>query len=209
MRVRRLGSLIAAAGLAVALVGCSDKGEDPEPAPSPSAGSTSPGGTGSEATSEPSASSESSASVAPATGQLVTLESTVTFRLPDGVEWGVYDDKTSAVVIDTVDIPEGADDFVHIDATEFPQITDDLAQMAKGARTRQQERHKIPLELTGYRTIGGVSGFVLEGTGDKGQFYEWGGLDANNVLTTLVFIVPAGLDVAEWVEPVLASVQWQ
>ncbi|NHA01641.1 hypothetical protein G5V59_22945 [Nocardioides sp. W3-2-3] len=204
MHTRRMMALLAAASVLAALSGCSDKGEE-DPKTSPT----------SEASSSASTSAEPARPDPPhrpssrPPDRLITLHSTVSFHLPDTVEWATYGDKSLSVVAETTDVPDGAEDYVHVDATEFPRIDDDLAAMAESERTSQGKRRQIPLKTTGYRTIGGVRGFVLEGRSAKGQYYEWGALNAKNVLTTVCFIVPDGLDVADWVEPVLASLQWQ
>lgn len=207
MHARSGSSLLAAAVLLVGLTGCSDKGDD-EPSSSPPSSPTSSDGASS-ATTSASAEPSASSSVAPATGQLVKLKSTATFRLPAGTGWGVYDDNPNAIAIDSDDIPAGADGFVKIQATEFPQLTDDLARMAQAARKNQQTTRKISLTVGENRTIAGVEGYVLEGRDAEARYYEWGGLDADNVLTVVRFTIPAGLDAEEWIEPVLASLQWQ
>lgn len=205
MRTRRMTPLLAAASLVVALAGCSDDkgdepGADPTPAASDSAGTTSP---------TDGSSTADAPEVQPATGQLITLKSTATFHLLADVKWRLFGDKSISVAIATEDLPPGADDFVYINAGEFPQIDDDLSRIAQVALKSEQKDHDIPLEIGSPRTIAGVEGYVLQGKGPGGQYYEWGGLDADNVLTTLGFVVPDGLDVKEWVEPVLASLQWQ
>lgn len=207
MHARRMTSLLAAAGLVLALAACSDdEGDVPKGSPDSSASS----GASSDATSDASApTSAASAEVQPATGPLVSLRNTATLRLPASLEWSVYGDKTLVVTIESKDFPPGAEDFISIDFTEFPQIDDSLARRAAVSRESQQEDTGIPLTIGANRTIGGVEGFVLEGKGPEGQFYEWGGLDADNVLTQVTFEIPNGVDVAEWVEPVLASLQWK
>lgn len=194
MHIHRGTALLAAAALLIALTGCTDA----EP---------SPPGAASSASAEPSPSP--SPSVVPATGPLVTLKSTATFRLPADVEWYIYDDNPNAIAIESNDIPVGADGFVQIQSTEFPQITTDLARMAQAAHDNQETTRKISLTIGENRTIAGVEGYVLEGQDDEAQYYEWGGLDADNILTVVRFTVPAGLDLEDWAEPVLASLQWQ
>ncbi|MEV4999543.1 hypothetical protein [Nocardioides sp. LML1-1-1.1] len=205
MRARRMTSLLAAALLVVALGACSDDGKD-EPKSSPSTSSGTPGETTS-GSADPTSSGPTE--VEPATGPLVTLHSTATLRLPASVKWRTYGDKTTVVTIKSVDFAPGTEKFYYVDVTEFPQIDDNLARMAELARESQEGTREIPLKVGANRTIAGVEGFVLEGQGPNGQFYEWGGLDADNVLTTVAFVVPNGLDLEEWVEPVLASLQWQ
>lgn len=205
MHAPRMTSLLVAAGLVVALAGCSDdKGDEPKGSPSSSSGA--PSATTGDASAP---TSDASAEVQPATGPLVSLRNTATLHLPASLEWSVFGDKSLVVTIESKDFAPGTEDFLTIDFTEFPQIDDDLARRAAVSRESQQKAKGIPLKIGANRTIGGVEGYVLEGQGPKGQLYEWGGLDADNVLTQVTFVIPNGLDVKEWVEPVLASLQWQ
>ena len=57
--------------------------------------------------------------------------------------------------------------------------------------------------------VDGLDGYVLEGSGKGTRFYEFGSLNADNVLTTLSFQVPSELDIEDFVEPILASLTWQ
>lgn len=177
------------------LAGCTATAGHPDRSPTPSSSVVTPSPT------------EEAAAVA--TGPLVTLESTITFHLTEGPDWRITGDGESTIVIETNEIPEGADGFVQIDATQFPQISDDLDRMAETARDTALASHGFAVEIRDTRTVGGVEGYVLEGASEEAQYYEWGGLDSNNILTTMRFIVPRGLDTAEWIEPIMTSIQWQ
>ncbi|WP_157874124.1 hypothetical protein [Psychromicrobium lacuslunae] len=150
--------------------------------------------------------------IAPATGPVVTIRQTATFRLVAGPKWYIYDNNSTTVIVKTLDLikgTKGIEGFIGLEASEFPQISSDLTVMAQTARNLEQRRWKSPVRITEYRTIAGVKGFVLQSSDSEKQFYEWGGLDANNVLTVLAFKIPTGAGLDKWVEPTLASIEWK
>lgn len=218
MNFRKTFSTLLATGLIIGFTGCSSGNNNPAPsssasqaAPATSSSSTNGSGTasGSPASSTPAVSTTSASPGYPAaTGLLLTIRKTCTFHLITGLEWVSSGDKTSTIATETFDQPKGAEGFVQLNASMFPQITDDFDRMAQTALKDQAKRLNVTLKRAENRTINGVTGYVLQGGGDRGQLYEWGGLDSNNVLTVFTFVIPKGLKVADWVEPVLASIRW-
>lgn len=198
------GALIAA-GLVFTIAGCSSGASGPHHTLVAESSTATADDSASESVDTLPSSSPATTS---ATGQQFTIRDIATFRVTDGVEWVSNGDKTTTISAETFDIPDGADGFVQLSASQFPQITDNFERMAEQALIDQQARLDVTLERIDDREIGGVMGYVLTGGGDRGQIYEWGGLDENNVLTVFTFVIPEGADVEEWVEPILASIEW-
>lgn len=201
MRSRLVTAALAAVVLAAGLAGCSDDkgsgGDDPTPTA---------GGTTSDPTSEATSPSDPAA-VEPATGPEINLPTAAEFHLTEGLDWDITDNGRTLVLSNAP--AEGALANVRIDASEYPQIGDDLENAAKVAARIQGSRYNARLHVAGYRDLEGVKGFVLEGKGTGFNYYEWAGLDADNALVTVTFMIPTELEVDDFVEPILASFEWR
>lgn len=151
----------------------------------------------------------SPATVELASGPEIHLPAAADFRLPAGPDWDITDNGSPLVLANAP--VEGALANVRIDASEFAQIGDDLAYAAKISAKVQASRYHARLHVAGYRDLGGVRGFVLEGRSKALGFnyYEWSGLDADNALVTVTFMIPVELELEDYVEPVLASLAWR
>ncbi|KRC59518.1 MULTISPECIES: hypothetical protein [unclassified Nocardioides] len=202
MRVRLATAALAGVVLVSVLAGCSDDkdpgGDDPT--------SAAPTGTTSSTPSE-TPSDTASATVEPATGPEIHLPESADLRLIAGPEWKITDNGEPLVLADAS--VDGALAGVRVDISEFPQIGDDLAQLAKISLRIHAQNYKARLRHTGYRDVKGVKGYVFEGTGLHFNYYEWGGLDAGNRAVVLTFMIPTELDLADYVEPALASLEWR
>lgn len=204
MRVRLVTTALAGVVLVSLLAGCSDDkdpgGDDPT--------SAAPTGTASATSPDPSdPTSESSTTVEPAAGPEIHLPSAADFHLTEGLDWDITDNGAPLVLTNAP--VEGALANVRIDSSEFAQIGDDLALAAKVSAENQAARYSSTLHVAGYRDLKGVRGFVLEGKGPGFNYYEWGGLDADNAMVVVTFMIPVELKVEDYVEPVLASFEWR
>ncbi|AJT41624.1 hypothetical protein UM93_09085 [Psychromicrobium lacuslunae] len=212
---RVIPSVTAALITALALAGCSAPSELPEPLPSASVSATTEQRTQTtSATQSAAPSATPSPTFAPATGQLFTAgfgnpKQTATFRVPAGMKWLSVGNKSIVVTLKTSEFVPGTEGFASIGATIFPQIDINLDRIAQLSLKSSQETLDIPLKMTGYRAIKGVKGFVFQGANTQYQAYVWGGLYSETYLTTLTIKIPKGVKLADWVEPVLASVEWK
>jgi hypothetical protein len=196
-RVRRATVVaVASVGLCavVGLSGCADdepSGADPGPSVEAS---------GSPEEREPSAPPSGSAP-APASGRLVDAE-VMTYRLPEG-EWDLGsggltaiwtgDDVGNWLIVGTVG-----------DAYDDTTLDDLAALTLEG-----EPDHEPPLRRAGTRTVNGVEGYVVEGSSRDGYYYEWGAVVGAHWVQLEFDLGADDARAEEWVESVLASVEWK
>lgn len=211
MRSRSLAAVAAwtttAVLVAALMTGCSDEepGGAEGPDPSPSASSTGP--TGSEGS--PSAATESpSGPVAePADGEEVTMLSGISFHLTKGADWLSSGSDSTAVVADAQ--VEGVSRAVLLEAGELTAQTDDLDVAAQASIDSRPDAEKSypTLRREEDREVNGVTGYVLRSENDETRFYEFGVLHAGTSFR-INLEVPLEMELEDWVEPILASIEW-
>lgn len=207
MRSRAI-AVAATALLSLTVSGCSP--DDAAPAPNepatPSSESTAP----TESTETP---SPSQTGVPPAAGQALDLEGSFTFRLPEGGDEWHERGTGSMTIVAGHPVPEGSFDIsaseISITVTEL----DSLAEASLKTRVRQAELtpgrfDPLPTRSPN-RVVNGREGWVLESAGKESTFYEFG--TSNGGLTaTITFQYPTSYAPGrEWVEAVLASIEWK
>lgn len=194
MPSRVIASLLGALLIGV-VAGCGSAGPDPD------SSSSSAGATGS-----PSADpSPKQPEVAPASGELADLTTSLTLRVPADGDWYVEGGgsifATAPVGGGTVDI--GASD-----------VLADRTSIDDGAHRLIDTLDDIP-GLTYRRaadtTAAGVEGWVIEGTGEGQRFRQFGTWRKGRIVTvdfTIHGDVPAGMS-EELISSVLASIEWK
>ncbi|AJT41622.1 hypothetical protein [Psychromicrobium lacuslunae] len=209
-------SSIAAIGLivALALAACTVDGEGPNNSPSSTPATASATSQGTQPSPPSLPTLTPSARNAPATGQLFTLylrfaEKRITFRAPTNVKWNGLNDKSTMVVLKTKDFGPGTEEIAYLTASVSSHTPDNLGSLAQRLIEAEEMSKNTSLALTGFRVVNSVKGFVLQGTGPRGERYIWAGLDSDNVLAKLDFLVPKNLKPANWVDPTLASIEWK
>jgi hypothetical protein len=198
-RVRRSAVAVVAVGfcVVVGLTGCADDAPSAsDPRPSAEASASSEEG-------EPSVPSTSGSATAPApaSGRLVDAE-VMTYRLPEG-KWDLGssgltaiwtgDDVGDWVIVGTVG-----------DAYDDTTLDDLAALTLEG-----EPDHEPPLRRAGTRTVGGVEGYVVEGSSRDGYYYEWGAVVGDHWVQLEFDLGADDARAEEWVESVLASVEWR
>ncbi len=206
----RTSAAAVAGTLLLLLAGCGD-GDRPDAVPSgtpaPTAPSASgPEGSGSETSgSETSEETSASASVAPADGETVELPDAATLRLPSGPDWTIAGQGSRAVVA-RADADGGT---VTVLANEFPAGVADLDSLAQVELDAHLAEGDHPSIRRGEdRDVAGVTGWVLTSQDGEDGLYQFGAL-SDGVYVSLAVEVTRGLSAQEWIEPVLASVEWR
>lgn len=186
------------------LAGCSDDGDTPS-----DTRATTSAAERTDAAESSGSSDATASSVDPASGEQVTLVSGVGFRLTEGADWGVLGSGTRNVTADAA--VDGVAELVLLDVGEFPALTDDRDRSAQATLdsllTRGEDRYPT-LRRTEDREVNGVPGFVLRSETDEARFYLFGA-DRDGISYTFSLEVPVELPLADWVEPILASVTWK
>lgn len=185
--------------LALTLSACSG---DPESAdPSEPSGSGSSSTTSSPATVEPTPSDPSGPTVEPASGPEMVIASAdgplLRVNLPAGAEWSVSGDYASADV-GTDGYVVAGDGNTLAPGKGLDYYADQSAELIGDPVMKRQPD----------RTVNGVPGYVIAGTGDQGYVYEFGAV-LEDASVSLQFAFPD--DTArsvEWIESVLASAVW-
>lgn len=189
MRSRVFVAATAAAMLAL-VVGCSS---DAEPSgPDASASSTEP------STEEPSA-TDTSTGPAPATGQRVEA-SVLDFRLPESARWSLTRGGLSARYFDN---DGGIWAVAVIELGDTPGL-DRLARVAEDVQPDLVPKARRLAD----RTVNGVEGYVLESDGRDRLYYEFGTVYEGQGFS-LIFDFPPSPRARDWIDSVLASVEWK
>ncbi|MFC5727624.1 MULTISPECIES: hypothetical protein [Nocardioides] len=209
MRSRAIALLVAAL-LPLTALGCSP-GDDPDPSASDPAASASQTPT----TPEPAESGSPSSpetGLPPATGQALELKGSMSFRLPEGGEWHhTGDGSTTLYAGHPVD-----DGYFDIDASEIETSNTELDPLAKASLDiRHQQAELTPGRFDPFptrspnREVSGRAGWVLESTGKKSTFYEFG-TNIDGLTAIITFQYPSSYGAGkEWVESILASIEWK
>lgn len=193
--------------LLLAVTGCSsDAGAEP------GAGASSGTSDSVSASADPSATASSSAptsppsppAVEPATGRLLTITGpdgpALRFRLPEG-DWMLSSGGEAGNLYD----PDAG--YLRIDSAANPSFDvtlDDAADQAVGNEAGEQPR----VRRTANRTIAGVEGYVAEGRGPAGLFYEFGATYGDSVVRIDFRFDTSSATTRGYVESVLATVEW-
>lgn len=205
MRSRRMAAVAAWTVAAVLVAGCSDDEPDRRDDPGPSGSDTTSATAGSDGSSSGAPSDTSSGSaVEPATGQQVRMESGISFRLTEGPDWVVEGNGTFGVVGDA-ELESG--ELVLIEGSELDALTDDLEVAANGALTTFETSSRPTLRREEDREVNGVTGYVIRSESDESNFYLFGVLYKGTAFR-LSLEVPLEAELEEWVEPILASIEW-
>ncbi|WP_435770115.1 hypothetical protein [Nocardioides sp. SYSU DS0651] len=196
----RVGVVAVVSALLAGLVtGCSSADGDPPPSASstPASEATSSG-----SPSGPGSSTTPVDDVAPATGDLVTMRTAGTFRLPAGVDASVSQAGSAAVALIHVD--EGV---VRIGAAEFAIPGATVEKVAEVALDSFAAQHP-GLERLPNREVGGLDGYALQATNDGTTYYQYGTV-SGELRVYFEFRYPETFaEGEEWVDSVLASVEW-
>jgi len=190
-RVRGAAVLLASLVGAFGLAGCADD-DPPAPEPSDSAASSSE---------PPSASPSGSAGTEDVASGPVVDAGVLSYRLPEG-KWDLGNggldafwegDTRTWVISGTAE-------------TAFAGTT--IADIARVTLELEAD-HDPPLRRTGFRTVSGVRGYVIEGHGPAGYYYEWGTVTDGHYVQLEFEFPEDSARAEEWTEQVLASVEWQ
>lgn len=206
MRSRRMAAVAAWTVAAVLVAGCSDDEPDRRDDPGPSGSDTTSSATAGSDGSSSGAPSDtfSGSAVEPATGQQVRMESGISFRLTEGPDWVVDGNGTFGVVGDA-ELESG--ELVLLEGSELDALTDDLEVAANAALTTFETSSRPTLRREEDREVNGVTGYVLSSEGDESNFYLFGVLHEGTSFR-LFLEAPLEVDLEDWVEPILASIEW-
>lgn len=199
-RVAALCVLVAVVG--ATLTGCSSAGTPGGGEPS---GSSMPSeGISSSGVVEPLPSEPAAPTVTPATGPEVVIPDldvdVLRFRLPEG-DWRLTSGGRSGS-IDTGDGTTSIGGF-----TSTAGLKSELGHYAKIGLQSYRGQSPEPERIEN-RTIDGIEGYVLEGSGKDGLIYEYGTIYEESFLV-LTFDFPQDTPTARaWIESVLAGAEW-
>ncbi len=195
MRSRVRGAVVCALAALVLTVGCStdDPDDEPDGAPSSSSGADS-----SPATATPESPTATEDSVTPADGRRVEV-GPMSYRLVDA-DWLVGRQGQTAYLSDT----DGAWYVSSASGYATDGDLDRLAEVAIDAVAVEPAP-----ERADDRVVAGVLCYVLESRSRTGLFYQVGGI-VDGEFAYLQFEFPVDTPQAdEWVEQMLASVEWR
>ena len=203
MRSRRLAAVAAWTLMTVLVSGCSDDEADgPQDPGASGSATTSPTADGS---GDASSGTPSASQVEPATGQLVTMRSGISFRLTEGPDWGVIGEGGLGVAADAE--AEGTLELLILDGSEFDAVTEDLEVAANATLKSLPESSYPTLRREEDREVNGVTGYVLRSEDDAANYYLFGALH-KGIAFSLSMEVPLELELEDWIEPILASIEW-
>lgn len=196
MTISRVPRLVSAAVLVLGLTACADDGPDAgDDKPTVTATGTTA------ATSDATPTAPETATVAPATGKELSVQS-VSMRLTDAPDWDVTD--TTTTVLASLRAPAGGFFDVTVqDVTNLPgRTTEDMAVSYEATLATEEP---APARVAN-RTVDGVESFVLEGRDEKRRRYVIGAVVGDR-LFLLQFDVPSSVvDGDQMIEQMLASV---
>ncbi|GAA4811268.1 hypothetical protein ACFQ0K_03855 [Nocardioides caeni] len=187
--------------LAAGLAGCG--GDEPEEPSATVSSTVSPSAsTTPDDRDSPGESSPPTPSVAPATGQLVELQS-LSFHLTEG-EW------IGSRVGISVAVSQELDDLVdlfNVSAGDIATTTTDFEEVKEVAANGNKQTDPF-LEIADDRVIGGVDVWVFTGKDGDHTVYEIGGVHGGHTFTLTFDWPTAWAEGEQRVEEMLASIEW-
>jgi len=132
------------------------------------------------------------------------MESGISFRVTEGPDWVVDGDGTNGVVGDA-ELESG--ELVLLEGSEIDALTDDFETAAEAALTTSEADNRPTLRREADREVNGVTGYVLRSENDRSSFYLFGVLHEGTSFH-LSLEVPLEEELEDWIEPILASIEW-